>query len=1054
MKRLLIITLLTSINLVMGQSFGQNKVQYKDFDWSYIESAHFDIYYNNNEKELAEFTAGAIEKAYGQVSKHLRWELNKRVSVIVYNSHNDFQQTNVVMTYMSEGIGGVTELFKNRIVVPFEGSYTQFRHVIHHELVHAVVNDMIYGGNIQSIVSGRVKLNVPLWVNEGLAEYLSSNWDTKADMMLRDLAIHEYIPTVQELNYYFAYKGGQSIWRFIGEKYGREKVGEIFLNMKHSQNAEAGFKKALGIDYESLTDKWHKYLKKEYWPEVADRSELEDIAKRITNHKKLRNFYNLSPALSPDGSKIALLTDRTGYANIELIDAISGKYIKTVVKGNRSVDFEELKWLQPGVSWSPDGEKILFAAKAGKSDVLYIIDVKTGKKNKLHFDMDGLFTAVWSPDPNKIAFVGMVGRASDIFVYDMESKELVNLTNDEYSDSEPSWSPDGREIAFVSDRRSVAVEIAKDELDYHDYYQTDIFTVAVETGNITAITNTDYNENYPIWAHTQNKLLYSADYNGVWNLHFYEFDQNEFYPITNVLTGIQQLSLSEDDQTLVISGYEEWGWDLYSIANPLDLDPTNVEPTNFYQTRNTITAPFEDMRVSRHKKSGAIDNIPNDFSNFIFSEEYDQYNNVVFDQNDPVVALSDDSTKTVDGEYISNNYKTRFTLDVVNGQAMYNTVFGYSGTTVFLFSDILGDHQILFGTELVLTLKNSDYFFTYAYLKRRADFYITGFHTANLFGNGYTYVSRLRNYGISAGISLPTSRFNRFDAELTWSQIQYSIMARDPANPYSNQLITIGELHLNTILPALSWVKDNTVYGYTGPVDGSRQNLRFVVSPKISDDGINFSTVTLDSRKYFRFKREYSLAGRLLLGTSFGNDAQKFMLGGLPNWVFGYGETDGSKDNGSYRQNILTGNDSTDSSKTNTLKDAYFSVFAMPVRGTRYYERYGTNVALLNLELRFPFINYFALGFPFKMIFANIRGHVFYDVGAAWDSRDEFDDFATLQKKYGYAINQQFNPIVSSFGYGVKINLGYFLLRLDSAWDIQNDGTSKPQYYLSLGADW
>ena len=221
--------LLTMIN---AQSFGQNKLQYRDFDWSFIQTPHFDIYYYGGEKDLADFTAEVAEESYEQISIHLRWDLKRRVSIMVYNSHNEFQQTNVVGTYMREGIGGVTELFKNRVVFPFEGNYEQFRHVIHHELVHAMINDMVYGGRMQNVVSSRTRIRVPIWSNEGLAEYLSSNWDTKADMVMRDVSIHERMPSVKELNYFMAYKGGQSLWRFIAGKYGREKVGDIFRSMK------------------------------------------------------------------------------------------------------------------------------------------------------------------------------------------------------------------------------------------------------------------------------------------------------------------------------------------------------------------------------------------------------------------------------------------------------------------------------------------------------------------------------------------------------------------------------------------------------------------------------------------------------------------------------------------------------------------------------------------------------------------------------------------------------------------------------------------------------
>ena len=516
---ILVLTIITQS--IFAQSFGQNKVQYESFDWKFIKSQHFDVYYYTDDLYIAEFTADVSEAAYEQISKHFRWNLKKPVSIIVYNSHKDFQQTNVTYSYLSEGIGGVTELFKNRVVIPFEGSYEQFRHVIHHELVHAVVNDMVYGGNIQSVVSGSQLLRLPLWVNEGVAEYLSSNWDTKADMVIRDMTVNDYIPSVQELEYYMAYKGGQSVWRFVAEKYGREKVGEIYIAMKKTQNAERGWEQALGMDFKSLTKQWQDYVKKEYWPDITGRNAIDDISKRLTDHEELNNFYNISPAISPDGSMIAILSDRSMHADIFLIDAHTGKQIKRIVKGNRTMNFEELKWLQPGISWSPDSRKIVIAAKAGGLEAFHLIDVESGKYETISFNMDGLFTAAWSPNGKTLAFVGNENKSSDIYTLDISSKEITNLTNDIFSDSEPVWNPDGITITFVSDRGNVLNDALADTIKMfnYDYSQTDIYNIDFVTKEITRLTDTDFSENYPVWAHNEEKLLYTADENGVWNIH-------------------------------------------------------------------------------------------------------------------------------------------------------------------------------------------------------------------------------------------------------------------------------------------------------------------------------------------------------------------------------------------------------------------------------------------------------------------------------------------------------------------------------------------------------
>ena len=1048
----LIYIILLSLSCLNAQSFGQNKVQYRDFDWNFIQTPHFDIYYYGDQQDLAEFAAEVAEESYEQISIHLRWDLKRRVSIMVYNSHNEFQQTNVVGSYMREGIGGVTELFKNRVVFPFEGNYEQFRHVIHHELVHALINDMVYGGRMQNVVSSRTKIRVPIWSNEGLAEYLSSNWDTKADMVIRDIAVHERMPSVQELNYFMAYKGGQSLWRFIAGKYGREKIGDVFRSMKRMQNAEKGYESALGMNYKDLTKKWHKYLKKEYWADVKDRDPLEDMSEKLTDHKKQNNFYNVSPALSPDGSMVAVLSDQNGYFDIHILDAMTGKRIKKLVKGNRGVDFEELKWLQPGLSWSPDSKEIVLAAKAGKGDVLHVIDVESRKSKKYELDIEGVFSASWSPKGNEIAYVGQSGSASDIYIFDLDSESSRKITDDIFSDAYPSWNSDGTMLAFVSDRGDRVSGEYDGSIYDHDYGQTDIYTVSVENNNIERITNTAHNESHPVWANTSEKLFYTSDFNGVWNLYIHPLDSlkgddlwGQPYAVTNVLTGLQQPTLSKDDRLLIFAGYSGIGWDLYSMANPLKLKKQSVDPTQFILNGETEKTAIADLRKHKSNMKRDMDGSSN-YSNYIFARGYRHFNSPIKESSVSEELVSVDSVK-VDGRYVPKAYKTRFTLDLVSGNLQISNVFGTSGMTYFAFSDILGDHQIAFGTEMVLTLENSDYFFQYGYLKNKVDYYLIAFQNANFFQADYWSLARLRHYGLQGIISQPFSRYQRLDYGLSWHNINYSILEQAYNDFNQIQYYTTYESTYSTVLPRVSWIFDNAVFGFTGPVDGFRQNTTLTVNPGYGSNDIKFQTVKTDVRKYWRFGRDYTIALRGFIGKSLGPNKQKFFLGGIPYLLSGGGETNGVQDDNIFRDVIL------DTSNGSLIHDIYFTEYAWPLRGARFAERFGNTTSLFNIEVRFPFINYLALGFPLKMIFGNIRGHAFMDIGAAWDDASEFST-KDWPDRYGRNVSGNYSPWVTTAGLGTKINLGYFLLKIEMAWDRNPNGYSKPQWYFSLGPDW
>ena len=98
-QRLKYLIIIQFLSLSIGQ-FGQNIVQYDNFSWHFIQSKHFDIYYSKDGKTHADITAKEAEAAYLKIADRINWRLKNRVSIIIYNSHNDFQQTNVIDSYM------------------------------------------------------------------------------------------------------------------------------------------------------------------------------------------------------------------------------------------------------------------------------------------------------------------------------------------------------------------------------------------------------------------------------------------------------------------------------------------------------------------------------------------------------------------------------------------------------------------------------------------------------------------------------------------------------------------------------------------------------------------------------------------------------------------------------------------------------------------------------------------------------------------------------------------------------------------------------------------
>ena len=106
-----------------AQHFGQNKVQYRTYDWRSIASDHFEVYFYPGLDSLAMRVLDLAEKTHGVLSQRMGHSLSHRVPIILYGSHNDFAQTNVTPELIDAGTGGFTEVLRNRVVLPFTGSY-------------------------------------------------------------------------------------------------------------------------------------------------------------------------------------------------------------------------------------------------------------------------------------------------------------------------------------------------------------------------------------------------------------------------------------------------------------------------------------------------------------------------------------------------------------------------------------------------------------------------------------------------------------------------------------------------------------------------------------------------------------------------------------------------------------------------------------------------------------------------------------------------------------------------------------------------------------------
>ncbi|MDR0331187.1 MAG: hypothetical protein LBH93_05715, partial [Chitinispirillales bacterium] len=417
-------------------SFGKNKVQYQPMAWERLSSQHYTLYCHQDQGALPDASYLWLDGIYRDLSGRFEFRHSAPVPVVVYESPALFEQTNIVTELLPEEVGGFTEMFKNRVAVPFNGSFSDLRHVLHHEMVHAFVFGVVFDGNLFRAAGAQI----PLWFNEGLAEVLSSGWDRGADMFMLDRLLNSTVPPPGPmLDGYLAYKGGQSFLYYLLSTGGDSLFNRMLIEFKLSRAAEASIERIYKKKLDELGKEWVSELRRIYWPEIGRRAAPADQGKSVT--AKGYGRMNMRPRASPDGAKIAFFSDRHDYARIIIADT-AGKELRVIGQHSPGASFESFRPMTGALCWSPDGKELAFVAKKGGRDEIRVVNAGNGKTARaIRLPLTAINGLDWSKDGGKLAFTGISYGQTDLYLYDMATQELITLVDTYESKASPRFSP-------------------------------------------------------------------------------------------------------------------------------------------------------------------------------------------------------------------------------------------------------------------------------------------------------------------------------------------------------------------------------------------------------------------------------------------------------------------------------------------------------------------------------------------------------------------------------------------------------------------------------------
>ncbi|NLN31932.1 MAG: tolB protein precursor, partial [Bacteroidales bacterium] len=351
-----------------------------------------------------------------------------RNPVIFYSNHPDFQQTNTISGLIGTGTGGVTESLKNRVIMPVAPSLAQTDHTLGHELVHAFQYNMF----IREDSLRRMSINnIPLWMVEGMAEYLSiGSLDPNTAMWMRDALLNRRFPTLQQLSdqsAYFPYRYGQAFWAMVGKTWGDTVIVPLF-----EKTAEYGFSRAVDslfrISDKTLSGMWKSATEVYYNQFIKD--SIDNPAGKVLVSDKNGGRVNISPSVSPDGRHVAFFSERDLFTlDLFLADVSSGKIIKRLSSVARNSAADDFDYVASTGTWSPDGRKYAFVIFRKGENKLAVVDVAKGRTTK-EYSIPGLASfsnPAWSPGGDEIAVSGLAEGISDLYLFNIYTGEVRRL---------------------------------------------------------------------------------------------------------------------------------------------------------------------------------------------------------------------------------------------------------------------------------------------------------------------------------------------------------------------------------------------------------------------------------------------------------------------------------------------------------------------------------------------------------------------------------------------------------------------------------------------------
>lgn len=1060
----------------MQMTFGKNRVQYKDFYWTYFRFEDIDCYYNEFGREVAEYASKVAHEKLDEIEDYFDYTLDKRLILIIYNKKNDFRQSNIGLISAEDdyNVGGYSRVIKNKVMLWFNGNHEEFDKLIASAIAEVVVYEMLYNADLRDRVTSNSQIQIPDWYIKGLINYVAFGWDSETDNRVRDGFENGRYRNLDDLEYEEAVYAGQSFWKYIGETYGDAIIPNIIYLSKIYKNIEDGFLYGLGKSIKDTYRDWKKYFAEYYQTRPGENYlKLPEL-----RHSKPYERYT-SVKVSPDGRMIAWVSNNWGKRRIWLYDTQTKKIRKIFTaepKFEQSVDYT-----YPVMTWHPGGKILTFVneEKGGMQLYFYRIDQKSFEQRAMPL-FEKVLSLSYSPDATRLLLSAVMNGMTDIYVHTIISGTSERITFDVADDIDPAFIRGKEEtIVFSSNRLSDSLTNKGDPQEQVGLVYN-LFTYDLKTAN-RMLTRLDasalYDHTNPLET-SPKSTGFLGDGNGIRNYYNASIDSAISYidtalhyrffidprQSTDYPRNLEAFDRNGGSDAALIFDKGRYRLLSGSTADASAVGSEQIKSTLWHheeekalKAADSINKIRDWLLAERARMNDTLKkplyeyyatNEPIDFRNYVFEKEKENfyelqwrkdYMDINLDTSRMVMPVArvyrpafynNYSATQIDFNFLNNTYQA------YNGGAPY---FNPGLNMLFKIGtlDLFEDYRITGGFRFSGNFDSNEYLVSLEALKGKFDKQII-FHKQSFDSYNDTMYYKIKSYTSYFSLRKPLSSVLALKGTLTYRYDNYIVQSTDQLSLMAPSF----DRHWAGLKGEL--IYDNTRKRTINIYYGTRFKAFAEYYREVTEKKSDMYVLGVDFRHYLKIHRDLIWANRFAASTSFGPSRLIYYLGGVDNWM-------------GYLFNKIPMFDQTVPVDPNVRYG--FQALATNMRGFSQNIRNGSNFALINSEIRWPIVRYFA-GHPLRSNFLNSVQLVgFGDIGMAWSgwnpwgNENYWNNKVYVNGPVVVTLDAMRNPLVSGFGGGARAQIFGYFVRADIAWGIDNGYILPKRFYLSFSLD-